>query len=184
MKKFINNYALLFSIAGVIVLLDQWTKYLVRTNLSVGEVYKPDLWLSQYIRIVHWHNTGAAFGLFQNMSTIFTILAFVVAGLIIFYFPQVPKNEWALRIAMGFQLGGALGNLIDRLRQGSVVDFFSVGNFPVFNVADASITIGCVILFIGLWAQERQLKKAKSLEESEAASETDITEEGPTSVIQ
>ena len=149
-------------IAAVIVILDQWTKWLVRTNIPAGEIWLPTslLWLSPYARIVHWYNTGAAFGMFKDASMLLTVLAFVVIGAILFYYPQVEKDDWILRLALSLQLGGALGNLIDRLTVGHVTDFISVGNFPVFNVADASITIGAVLLFLDVWLRERAEKKA------------------------
>lgn len=94
----------------------------------------------------------------QGFGDIFTILAILVAGAIIYYFPKVPREDWPLRLAMSLQLGGALGNLIDRLTQGYVIDFISVGNFPVFNVADSSIFMGVVILILSMWIKERSLK--------------------------
>ena len=155
----------MFTIAGVIVALDQWTKWLVRTNLPLGGSWLPESlqWLSPYARIVNWHNKGAAFGMFQNGSMVFAVLAFIVIGAIIYYYPQVEKHDWSLRIAMSMQLAGALGNLIDRLTQeGRVTDFLSVGSFPVFNVADSSITVGTIILLIGIYLQERAAMKHKN----------------------
>ncbi len=162
MKRVFENYGMLFGIAGIIIAFDQWTKWIVRTNLPLGATWLPDSleWLSPYARFVHWHNTGAAFGMFQNGSMIFAALAFVVIGAIIYYFPQVEKHDWTLRLAMSMQMGGAGGNLIDRLlREGRVTDFISVGTFPVFNVADASISVGTVILLLGIYLQERAAKK-------------------------
>jgi signal peptidase II len=105
---------------------------------------------------VHWYNTGAAFGMFQSGSSIFMVLAIVVVGAIIYYFPQVEKSDWTLRLAMSMQLSGATGNLLDRIQyDGQVTDFISVGTFPVFNVADASITVGTAILLLGVYLQER-----------------------------
>src|SRR4030067_1795107 len=98
--------------------------------------------MEPYARIVHWKNTGAAFGLLQGFGGVFTILGLLVSIAILFYFPQVPTREWTLRLAMGLQLGGAVGNLIDRITQGYVTDFISVGTLPVFNVADSSISLG------------------------------------------
>jgi len=155
----------MFTIAGVIVALDQWTKWLVRTNIESTASWLPESlqWLSPYARIVNWHNKGAAFGMFQNGSTIFAVLAFIVIGAIIYYYPQVDKRDWTLRLAMSMQLAGALGNLIDRLTQdGRVTDFISVGNFPVFNVADSSITVGTIILLLGIYLQERAVMKEKN----------------------
>lgn len=162
MKNLLQKYGTIFLIAAVIVILDQWTKTLVRTNLPSGATWMPDslLWLSPYARIVHWYNTGAAFGMFKDASMILTVLAFVVIGAILFYYPQVEQDDWLLRLALSLQLGGALGNLIDRLTIGHVTDFISVGNFPVFNVADASITIGAVLLFLSVWLRERAEKQA------------------------
>ena len=118
-------------------------------------------WLAPFARFVHWKNTGAAFGLFQSASTILAIMAIVIAIAIIFYFPQIPSKDTLSRIALAMQLGGAVGNLIDRLTIGHVTDFISVGNFPVFNVADSSITIGVVVLLLGFWLQDRKEKQAK-----------------------
>jgi signal peptidase II len=158
-----KKYGAIFAIAAVIVVLDQWTKWLVRTNLPSGATWLPAslLWLSPYARIVHWYNTGAAFGMFKDASMILTILAFVVIGAILFYYPQVEEDDWLLRLALSLQLGGALGNLVDRLTIGHVTDFISVGNFPVFNVADASITIGAILLFLSVWLREREEKKVE-----------------------
>ena len=170
MKRLIEKYGMLFSVAGLIVLFDQWTKSLVRENLPLGATWLPDSleWLSPYARFVHWHNTGAAFGMFQNGAMVFTALAFVVIGAIIYYFPQVEKHDWTLRLAMSMQLGGALGNLLDRLmREGRVTDFISVGSFAVFNVADASISIGTAILLLGVYLQERAAKRSAAVQASQ-----------------
>jgi len=159
LKKYLLDYAQLLLIAGLVILFDQLTKYLVRTNVPMNTVYRPELWISQYARIVHVNNSGAAFGMFRNLGNLFSILSVGVSLVILYYFPQVSKKEWYLRVAMGLLLGGAVGNLIDRLLfQGHVTDFVSLGNFPVFNVADSSISTGVAILFLGMWFQERQNK--------------------------
>ena len=158
LKNTIRDYLLLSVLSGTIIALDQWTKSIVRNQLQFGESWVPWDWLAPYARIVYWHNSGAAFGIGQNLSLLFTILPFLVAGAIIFYYPQIPRSDWPLRIALGMQLGGAIGNLIDRLTIGYVTDFISVGTFPVFNVADSSISIGVVVLILGMWIMERQQK--------------------------
>jgi len=157
----IKDYLVLFGVAGIVIALDQWTKWLVRTNIDLGSQWLPGwlMWLSPYARIVNWHNSGAAFGMFQNGNLIFTILAFIVIGAIIYYYPQVEADDWTLKLAMGLQLAGAAGNLIDRLLFRRVTDFISVGTFPVFNVADSSISVGVVVLLLGIWIKERQEKK-------------------------
>jgi len=167
LKNLVRKYWQIIIIATVIVLLDQWTKTLVRENIPLGGRWLPESleWLDPYARIVHWYNTGAAFGLFKEGSMVFTVLAFLVIGLILYYYPQVEQADWSLRLAMSMQLGGAAGNLIDRLTIGHVTDFISIGKFAVFNVADASISVGAAVLFLGVWMMERKEKKKKDLME-------------------
>jgi signal peptidase II len=161
-KRILSDLVILFMIAGSIVFLDYWTKDIVRQSLDLGTSWMPLEWLAPYARIVHWRNSGAAFGMFQNGGLIFTILAIIVAIFIILYFPQVPRKEWTLRLAMGMQLGGALGNLLDRLLfDGYVTDFISVGDFPVFNIADSSIFIGVCVLILGVWISDMKEKREK-----------------------
>ena len=157
MKDTFRKYTGILFIAFVIVVFDQWTKGWVRANIPSGESWLPDgwQWLSPYARFVNWYNTGAAFGMFKDGSMVFTVLAFIVIGAILFYYPKVERDDWSLRLALSMQLGGALGNLIDRLTIGHVTDFISVGNFPVFNIADASISVGAAVLFLGVWLRER-----------------------------
>jgi signal peptidase II len=161
LKRLIKSYSVLFLIAFVIVVLDQITKALVRNNLGMGEIWSPWAWLTPYARIVHIYNTGVAFGLFQGQNAIFSVLAIIVSAAIIYYYPRVSANDWTLRIALGLQLGGALGNLVDRLFQGFVTDFISVGDFAIFNIADASISVGVAVLLLGIWLQERHKKTAE-----------------------
>lgn len=116
------------------MVLDQYTKNLVRTRLALGEVWLPFGDAVPFVRVVHWYNTGVAFGMFQGRGLIFTILAFVVIGLIYYFYAQVPAKDWPLRIAMILQVGGAAGNLVDRLQFGQVTDFISVGNFAVLTL--------------------------------------------------
>lgn len=181
----VKDYSMLFGVAGVVIWLDQWTKWLVRENIAFGNQWLPDgmEWLMPYARIVYWHNSGAAFGMFQNASMIFTILAFVVIGAIIYFFPHVEKTDWTLRLAMGLQMGGAAGNLVDRLMIGKVTDFISIGSFPVFNIADSAITVGVEVLLIGVWISERKeklkkLNEDKSMEDRIASSATFQAEDG------
>ena len=173
MDSKIKDYALLFGVAGSSVALDQWTKWWVRQNIVFGGEWLPDwlAWLSPYARLVHWYNSGAAFGIFQNGNLVFTVLAFLVIGAIVYYFPHAEPDDWTLRFAMGLQLGGAMGNLIDRLLMGRVTDFISVGAFPVFNIADASISVGVAILLLGVWLKEREEKSKAALAEIESVKE-------------
>jgi signal peptidase II len=176
LKKYFWDYAFLLGIAGFIVLVDQLTKYLVRTQLPFAGSWSPFVWLEPYIRIVHWQNTGAAFGMLQGFGFIFAILAVIVSIAILYYFPRVPSNEWAMRLAMAMQLGGAVGNLIDRITVGTVTDFVSVGTFAVFNVADACISVGTVILILAVWDSERRQKKLARANPEQALASTDPPE--------
>jgi signal peptidase II len=160
-KKLILYYLLLAGITALIVCLDQWTKYLVRTKLAYGEMWSPWEWLAPYARIVFWDNSGAAFGMLQGYGGIFTILAIIVSIGIIYYYPRLDPDDWSMRVIFGMQLGGALGNLVDRLtKEGRVTDYISIGTFPVFNVADASITVGTILLISLIWYREIQEKRA------------------------
>jgi len=163
LKKYLADYAFLFSIAGIVVLLDQSTKYLVRANLPLGVVFMPDLWLSRYARIVHWKNSGATLGIFQNLNAVFMVLPIVTGLVIAYYFPRIPRGDWLLRLALSLILGGAMGNLIDRLVVGYVIDLISIGSLPVMNLADISIWLGAALIFLWVWRQERGKKPALDL---------------------
>jgi len=169
LKKIIREYWLLFSVAGLIVVVDQVTKAIVRANIPFGGRWMPLDWLAPYFRFVHWENTGAAFGMFQSGGLIFGILAVIVSIFIVIYYPQIPKEEKLMRVAMAMQLGGAIGNLIDRIVFGPVTDFISVGSFPVFNIADSSITVGVGLLILALWLHDqREKKEQQTLRETAA----------------
>ena len=156
LKQSSKSYLLLGGIAGAILLIDQISKALVRDLIPINTVWAPWDWLLPYARFFHTENSGVAFGMFKGANTLFAILALIVSVAIIYYYPRVPAEDWTLRIALSMQLAGALGNLIDRVFIGFVTDFISVGTFAIFNVADASITMGVVVLLIGVWLQERK----------------------------
>ena len=101
--------------------------------------------------------------MFQNGNTVFAILAVIVILVILYYYPLVERTDWTLRLALGMQLAGAAGNLVDRLTLGKVTDFISVSTFAVFNVADASISVGVAVLLLGVWMKERAEKRGNQL---------------------
>jgi signal peptidase II len=170
-SNYLRDYLTLFGIGGAIIILDQTTKVLVRRNLALGEWWSPTEWLEPYVRIVNWKNTGAAFGILPSLGDFIAILAVMVAIAIIYYFPRVPREDWTLRLAMGLTFGGALGNLIDRLTIGWVTDYVSIWRFPVFNVADFCITMGVIVLLIGVWSQERNKESSSEPVETELSPE-------------
>ncbi len=166
MKKKIQSYIVLFVIAGIVIALDQWTKLLVRNNLDMGEMWVPWPWLVPYARVVHWYNTGVAFGMFQDQGVIFKVLNSIIAMLILIFYPRLSQGDWFMKIALSMQFGGAVGNLIDRFTIGHVTDFISIGNFAVFNVADGAVSVGVAIMIIGLWLQERRDKHKTEIGET------------------
>lgn len=174
MNSKLRDLLVLIGVAGISIALDQWTKWWVRENIEYAGQWLPEglMWLSPYARVVHWYNSGAAFGMFQNGNLVFIILAFIVIGAILYYYPSVEAEDWTLKLAMGLQLGGAAGNLIDRLLMGKVTDFISIGAFPVFNIADASISVGVVVLLLGVWLKEREEKTKAAQASTETAPES------------
>jgi signal peptidase II len=184
LKDHFFDYLTLFLIGAVIIGLDQWTKALVRARVPLGTDWLPGglSWLLPYARIRHWYNSGAAFGIFQNGNLNFTVLAIIVILLIVYYFPRTERNDWWLRVAMAMQFAGAAGNLVDRLAFAHVTDFISVGNFAIFNVADASISVGVVVLLLGVWLKERAEKeraaKAALLEDEKRVPSNDEAKSG------
>jgi len=187
-QDFIPDYTFLFSVSGLIILLDQWTKWIVRSTIPFGQMWMPLDWLAPYARIVNWHNTGAAFGLFQRWGDFIAVLAVLVAFAIVIYYPILPRSDKLLRLALAMQLAGALGNLIDRLTVGAVTDFISIGNFPVFNVADSSISIGVALLLIPYlphlpaeWAIYKVMKRARQINARGRVANPDSTQKMTTS---
>lgn len=142
------DYIKLFVIAGLVIALDQWSKYWIRTNIQFGFAWNPIENLAPFFRFVNWSNSGAAFGLFQKGSLIFTILAVLVSGMILIYYAIIPEDEKVQKTILAIMMGGAIGNLVDRLLFGEVTDFIAVGNFPVFNVADSAITVGTALMIL------------------------------------
>jgi len=179
LNRVVKDYLILTGIAGAIIAFDQWTKWLVRENIEFGAQWLPEWlsWLSPFARIVHWANSGAAFGMFQNGNMLFTVLAFVVIIAIIYYYPRVEAEDWSLKLAMGLQLGGAAGNLIDRLLVGRVTDFISIGTFPLFNIADSSISVGVAVLLLGVWIKERNEKKIAAAQSAAASEQPKVNSE-------
>ena len=135
------------SVSSFIVIVDRLTKYILFRNLSEGESVRvvPGLF---HITLVL--NSGAAFGLFKGRSVFFTLSTAFVIVFICFYIWRGKCRDLLILAALGLILGGAVGNLIDRVVFGYVIDFLDFRIWPVFNIADASITIGAFILAIRL----------------------------------
>lgn len=135
-----------YIIASSILLLDLVTKLLIEDRLRINESYIPFESLEPIFKITHVSNTGAAFGLFPSGSKVIMVIAVIVSIVIIAYNQKLPANHKLFRLALGLQLGGALGNLLSRIRIGHVTDFLDFGPWPISNVADISIVLGTILL--------------------------------------
>jgi len=159
--KKIFNQTLVYLVAALVIFADQYTKHLVRQYLDLNGVWYPFPW-TEDIRVLYINNTGAAFGIFKAGGSLFTVIAIIVSAVIVYYTYRLPSGHWWMRLALGMQLGGALGNLIDRLMFGTVTDFISILTFAIFNVADASISVGVAMLAVTMWIESRR-ERAKKL---------------------
>lgn len=133
---------LVLPLAIAVWTLDQITKLAVVRWMEFGQSI-PE---TGFFRLTHVTNTGSAFGLFPNQSLALIVASFFAIGiLLVFYGSRARHNVW-VRLSIGLQLGGAVGNLTDRVLRGAVVDFVDVGPWPVFNVADSAIVVGLILL--------------------------------------
>lgn len=137
------------SVAAMVITLDQLSKLWVVAALGPETMTNFIPLFGDTVRIAYSHNTGIAFSLLQGHPELLTIGALlIVAGAIYFYTTQLPNRRTLVQVIIGLILGGAFGNLIDRVRLGYVVDFIQVGWFPIFNLADSAITIGAALLML------------------------------------
>ena len=157
------HWLFLIGIVALVITVDQITKAYVVAHLDLHESWMPLDFVRPFFRFTHIRNTGAAFGIFPGSGAVFTVIALVVSVIVVYYYRQISGGMWLIRLALGLQLGGALGNnVIDRPRLGYVVDFLHVEMWPVFNVADSCIVIGVVLLMLVVlrdeWRTARQSK--------------------------
>ena len=148
--------------------LDYVTKRLVEANLALGESWPAE----GFVRLTHGTNTGTAFGLFPNQTLALIIASLFAIGFLAYFYRSFALHKPLLRAAIGLQLGGALGNLLDRVRSGAVTDFIDVGPWPIFNVADSCIVVGMVALVSVLALAERDERKRRRAEAEDAGGET------------
>lgn len=140
------------------VLLDQWTKYLAVSRLKGNA---PVILIDRVFQLCYLENRGAAFGIFQNRMAFFLICTLVILTFVIYFYIRIPdsKRFCPLRLCMIFISAGAIGNMIDRIRLGYVIDFFyfNLIDFPIFNVADIYVTVaafGLVALICFYYKEE------------------------------
>jgi len=147
-----------FGVAFAVIVLDQVTKAVIRRTLLLGESWPDAGW---FVRITHVTNSGAAFGMLQGQTPFLVVTSLLGLGAILLYYLYPPMEHGVLRIALGLQLGGAIGNLSDRLRVGEVTDFINFRHFPAFNVADSAITVGIasIIVFLAFTEGARERRE-------------------------
>lgn len=145
----------LFVLPLAVVILDQFSKYIVVENMALGESIPI---IEEVFHLTYILNPGAAFGMFAHNRLFFIAIAVVVIGIIIWARREILASPWEVKAGCGLFLGGAIGNLIDRARQGLVIDFFDFRIWPVFNIADIAICIGVGLIIWNLLKTE--LKRA------------------------
>lgn len=138
-----RQWLVLFGVALFVLAADQLSKHLIRTRLAIGDVWPSTNWP---VHLEHVTNSGAAFGILQDQTVFLVLTSLIGLAAIVLYFVYPPFQHPVLRVAFGMQLGGAVGNLLDRLRLGSVTDFIAFPHYPRFNIADSCIVVGVLIL--------------------------------------
>jgi len=136
----------------VTLLLDQFTKYLITSRMLLGEslpIFPPVFYITYIL------NPGAAFGMLANRTTFFIVLSLLVIVAVLVMYRYLPKEKTLMTLAIGLVLGGALGNLIDRVRLGRVIDFLDFRVWPIFNLADSAIVIGALLIMIDIWRGDK-----------------------------
>ena len=157
-------------VVPTIVALDQITKWLIwNTYGPAGDRISSEI-LGGLLRFHFVRNTGSAFGLFQGRTAILTFATFVAIAFLVLFFVRNARQDALVALALSLLVGGAIGNLIDRLRLGYVIDWIKLPNWPTFNVADSAITVGVVILFAAIIISDMR-EGAKEYREQQAASQ-------------
>ncbi len=133
-----NRLFLISIISSIIIALDQILKYFIQ-NINYE--------ITPFFKLIYVKNTGAAFGILQNSSLPLFFIGMIIIGFILYHLEKIPNDKFH-NIILGLVLGGAIGNLIDRIALGYVRDFISISIWPVFNIADIAVSIGILIWII------------------------------------
>ena len=133
-------------LAVLVIVFDQITKVILRETLALGDRE----WLAEFFAFSHVANDGGAFGVFGGQNTVLAVSAVVAIGVVAIYYFFPPMDHWLIRTGLALILGGAVGNLLDRIYQGHVTDFIDFIHFPAFNVADAAINVGVAAIVVAL----------------------------------
>lgn len=148
-----RGYALLLVISALVVAIDQAAKFVVTKTL---EGQTPVQVLGGLFQVDYTRNTGAAFSMLQSGGWLFAAVALIVVLAILIYYPRMHQRGFLVTLALALVLGGAIGNLIDRIRLGYVVDFIDFRWFPVFNLADSAIVCGVGVLILASLLEARR----------------------------
>ena len=143
-----------FLVAALVFIADRLTKYVIVNSLSAAESIRV---IPGIFHVTLVLNNGAAFGIFRNMGAMFILMTFVAVVLILLYVLKSKAMSAPVTAAFGLILGGALGNLVDRIKFGYVIDFLDFRVWPVFNIADSAITIGAAILVLSIVTNRAKL---------------------------
>ncbi|MEO2455772.1 signal peptidase II [Enterococcus faecalis] len=150
-----------FLISALLVGLDQWSKYLTVQNISLGETKE---FIPGFLSLTHLRNTGAAWSLLEGKMVFFYVITVIVSVVIIYLLIKNYKKSIWYSVGLSFVLAGAIGNFIDRVRLGYVVDMLQTDfmNFPIFKVADSTLVVGVICIFIYLILDEKAAKEGKN----------------------
>lgn len=143
-------------IAGIIaalIVIDQLVKAYVVQNIAIGEIKS---WIPNLVSLTYLQNRGAAFSMLQDQQWFFALITFVVMGVAVWYLHKHIEDSWWLVTGLVLIIAGGLGNFIDRVSQGFVVDMFHLDfiNFAIFNVADSYLTVGVLVLLLAMLKEE------------------------------
>lgn len=130
---------MLILLSLAIIAIDQYTKYYIQAHMLPGASIPV---IHDIFHITYVLNPGAAFGMFEHQTAFFVVVAGILLVGAIYFYPRIPQKNYMLRCGIGLQVGGAIGNVIDRIKTGYVVDFLDFRIWPVFNVADIAIVTG------------------------------------------
>lgn len=164
-----RRWLMVLGIILLVVLVDQVSKQIVIDNLDLYETYAPIPAIVPVFQITRTFNTGAAFGLLPQGGDLFLGIAVVVVLAMLYFYPRIPENGNITRVAMGMVCGGAIGNALDRIEHGHVVDFIHyqipdlISN--VSNLADHAIVLGVFLILYDSWRLERLEKQALQTDE-------------------
>jgi signal peptidase II len=162
-----KKYSVLFILWTFLIVLDQWTKHLISLKFKFGESLSI---IENYFNLVHARNTGAAFSMFADADShirvpLFILLPVIASVVMIILIKRLPKEDWKNAIGLIMVCSGAIGNLIDRVRLGYVIDFLDFhwknqAHFPAFNVADSAICVGVALLMLDFgFLKQKQTRK-------------------------